>query len=55
MDRTYNLDILFKVLKFLAKAFLTRSFCKRTGVVYSDKLLDLGEYITTDGDADSMY
>ena len=55
MDRTYKLDILFKVLKFLAKAFLARSFCKRTGVVYSDKLLDLGEFITTDGDADSMY
>ena len=55
MDRTYKLDILFKVLEFLAKAFLARSFCKRTGVVYSDKLFDLGEFITTDGDADCIY
>ena len=55
MDRTYKLDILFKVLKFLAKAFLVRSFCKRTDVVYSDKLLDLGGFITMDDDADCMY
>lgn len=55
MDRTYKLDILFKVLEFLTKASLTLCFCKRTGVVYSDKLFDLGELITTDDDTDRMY
>lgn len=55
MDRTYKLDILFKVLEFLIKASLTLCFCKGTGVVYSDKLFDLGELITTDDDTDRMY
>lgn len=55
MDRTYKLDILFKVLEFLIKASLTLCFCKGTGVVYSGKLFDLGELVTTDDDTNHMY
>ena len=55
MDRTYKLDILFKVLEFLIKASLSLCFCKGTGVVYSDKLFDLGELVKTDDDTGRMY